>query len=246
MKILDETKFFRTLGEMASRLIKETVDSENPHLGSFNRPLTIQEEYLRTCLLVASQVSTACDQLHYAFAYLSGYKSRETFGGEIITRSDYIAYQLENLYLRFFMIPDRSLRLTNEVFCLGLPPRECGARTVINNQHLRDTKVRKHLRAIEKKVEPYREMRNRIAHLARYDDPELGKVEIYSILQKIKKQRDEPFLESNHRLYKNKADLYISVKRKNLRPVINTLVCEVANFYDALLPHFIANYKLLK
>ena len=84
MKILSETKFIRILAEMAANLIKETVDSEAPHSGHFNRPFTDQEEYLRTCLILASEVSVSCDQLHYALTYLSGYQSRKTSDGELI------------------------------------------------------------------------------------------------------------------------------------------------------------------
>ena len=66
----------RYLGELSGALLKETVDRNNPRIGQFNRPFTVQEEYLRACLISAVEVITACDQLHYALAYLSGYKSR--------------------------------------------------------------------------------------------------------------------------------------------------------------------------
>ena len=144
------------------------------------------------------------------------------------------------------MIPDRSLRLTNEVFRLGLPPRECGIRTVTNNQHLRSTIVRKRLRAIEKVVKPYREMRNTIAHLARYNDHKLKKVEVYSILQKSEGPPDDSVLELTRHFYKHKADLYIDAKRKEFGPVVDALICEVAAFYETLLPHFRNNHKVLK
>jgi len=120
MKTLEETEFMRTLAYMAAVLLRETKDSTSPRIGHFTRPFTSQEEYLRECLILAGEISAACDQLHYALAYLSGYRSRKTLNGELITRADHIAYQMENLYLRLGMIPDRSYRLTNEIFRLGL------------------------------------------------------------------------------------------------------------------------------
>ncbi len=245
MKALKETIFIRTLAEMAAELLKEIVDPDDPRPGHFTRHLNDQEEYLRTILLYADEVSIACDQLHYALAYLSGYQSRKTLGGELITRADYIAYQLENLYLRFIMIPDRSLRLTNEVFRLGLPARECKSRTVTDNQHLRGTDVRKCLRVIEKSVKPYREMRNTIAHLSRYNDPKLRKVEIYSILQKSEGPPDDPVLELTRYHYKHKADLYIDAKRKEFGPVVDSLIDQVEVFFEKLLSPFQANYNAL-
>ena len=246
MKTLKETLFIRTLAEMAAELLKEVVDQDNPRPGQFTRGFTNQEEYLRTILSYSDEVSIACDQLHYALSYLSGYQSRKTLNGELITRADYIAYQLENLYLRFIMIPDRSLRLTNEVFRLGIPARECKNRTVTDNQHLRGTEVRKCLRIIEKSVQPYREMRNTIAHLSRYNDPKLRKFEVYSILQKSEGPPNDPVLELTRYHYKHKADQYIDAKRNEFGPVVDSLVNQVGNFFEKLLSPFQINYKALK
>jgi len=246
MKKLSETTFMRVLAEMAAALLKDTVDSTRPRIGHFNRPFTVQEEYLIACLILAGEVSVACDQLQYALVYLSGYQSRKTSDGELITRADYIAYQLENLYLRFTMIPDRSLRLTNEVFRLGLPARDCGTRTVTNNQHLRGTTVRTRLRAIEGIVKPYREVRNTIAHLARYNDPALSRVEVFSVLQKSEGPPDESVLERTRHFYKHETDTYIEAKRKELEPIVGRLIDEVARLFETLLSPFRRGYKSLK
>ena len=236
----------KALAEMAAALLKDTVDSTHPRIGHFTRPFTNQEEYLRACLILAGEVSIACDQLNYALAYLSGYQTGKTSDGELITRADYIAYQLENLYLRFVMIPDRSLRLTNEVFRLGLPARECGMRTVTNNQHLKGTPVRPRLRAIEKIVKPYRKMRNTIAHLARYNDPALSRVEVYSVLQKAEGPPDDSVLERTRHFYKREADTYIEARRKEFGPIVSALIGEVERFFETLLPPFRRNHSALK
>ncbi len=246
MKTLSETTFMRALAEMAAALLKDTVDSTRPRIGHFTRPFTDQEEYLRACLVLAGEVSVACDQLHYALAYLSGYQSRKTSDDELITRADYIAYQLENLYLRFAMIPDRSLRLTNEVFRLGLPARECGTRTVTDNQHLRGTPVRTRLRAIERIVKPYREVRNTIAHLARYNDPALSQVEVFFVLQKSEGPPDESVLERTRHIYKRETDSYVEAKRKEFGPIVSDLIDEVARLFETLLPPFRRGHAALK
>ncbi|MCD6321723.1 MAG: hypothetical protein J7L77_01735 [Clostridiales bacterium] len=246
MKILSDTKFMRTLTQMSAALLNETVDFSKPRIGHFTRPFTDQEEYLKSCLILLGEVSIACDQLHYALVYLSGYQSRKTLSGELITRVDYIAYHVENLYLRLGMIPDRSLRLTNEVFRFGLPARECRARTITENRHLKGTPVRARLRAIEKIVMPYREERNIIAHMARYNDPALSKVELFSILQKIEGQPDKPILERTRHFYKRETDAYIEAKRKEFGPIVNDLIDEVARFFETLLPPFRREYAALK
>jgi hypothetical protein len=246
MKTLDESMFMRSLADMAAALLKDSVDSERPQVGEFTRPFTDQEEYLSACLVSAGQVGTVCDQLHYALAYLSGYRARKTLGGAPITRADYIAYQMENLLLRLGMIPDRSLRLTNEVFRLGLPPRECGTRTITENQRLRGTSVRTRLRTLDKIVEPYRQARNTIAHHSRYNEPALAKFEVFSVLQKCEHPPDDSVLDRSRHLYKRKADTYIDAKREEFTPVVNKLVAEVAQLFDALLPHFKREHAALK
>jgi hypothetical protein len=119
MQEFHDTSFIRTLSNLTAAMLREVVPDSSPRLGEFTRLFTKQEEYLRLCLLSAGEVMVACDQLHYALAYLSGYRTRQTLDGERISRADYIAYHLENLYLRMAMITDRSLKLTNTVFQFG-------------------------------------------------------------------------------------------------------------------------------
>jgi hypothetical protein len=245
MKTLRNTDFMRTLSGMAAALLKETVDSAHPRIGHFTRPFSHQEEYLVDCLILAGQVNIACDQLHYALAYLSGYRSRKTSGGELISRADYIAYQIENLYFRLGMIPDRSLRLTNEVFRLGLPTRECRTRTITDNQHLRGTTVRARLRAIDEIVKPHREARNIIAHFGRYDDREFNKIESFFILQESEVQPDKWFINAKH-IFKWRTDVFVKEKRTEFESVVSNLVHEVARLFEALLPPFRREHAALK
>jgi len=246
MKTLHETTFMRSLADMAAALLKDTIGSTRPRIGHFTRPFTNQEEYLSACLVSAGDLSIACDQLHYTLAYLSGYQSRKTSEGELITRADHIAYQMENLYLRLGMIPDRSLRLTNEVFRLGLPARECGARTVTDNQHVRGTPVCARLRALDRIVKPHREARNLIAHLGRYNDPELSKVETFFILQKSEGPPDDAVLRRARHFYKREADAYVEAKRKEFGPIVSGLIDEVARLFETLLPPFRREHAALK
>ena len=244
MQALHETSLVRTLSDMIAALLREVAPDFTPQSGESTRPLTEQEEYLRLCLLSAGEIIVACDQLHYALAYLSGYRARQTLDGELISRADYITYQLENLYLRMGMITDRSLKLTNTVFCLGVPPRECRFHVVADNEHVCHTPVRARLRAIRKVVEPYREVRNTITHLERYSDAELAEIEGYFILEKSNEPID-PVVERFRHFYKKEADRYVEATRDELVPVVAALIQAVAKFFDALLPRFEQNYGYL-
>lgn len=180
----------------------------------------------------------------FALAYLSGYRACHTLDGELISRADYIAYQLENLYLRMGMITDRSLKLTNTVFRLGIPPRECRSHVVVDNEHVRHTPVRARLRALEKVVKPYRKVRNTIAHFKRYSDAELGEIEGYFILEKSNTPINSVVERFRH-FYKTKADRYVEARRDELVPVVGALIQAVAKLFDALLPVFEENHGRL-
>jgi len=240
---LYDTSFMRRLATMAAAMLGELMPASSPRLGRFVRPPTEQEKYLRSSLLSACEVAVACNQLYYALAYLSGYRTRHTLQDELITRADYIAYHLENLYLRLGMITDRSLKLTNTVFRLGVPPRECSFRVVADNEHVRHTSVRARLNALNRAVEPYRDVRNSIAHHDRYSDPGLAEIETYFVLEKAKEPG--PVVVRSRQFFKWEADRYVESKRSELLPVTRALVEAIARLFDTLLPVFEQNHLCL-
>jgi Cthe_2314-like HEPN len=238
MSHLHDTPFMRELADRNAATLRETVDELNLELGEFTRPFTRQEEYIAACLVSAAELVVACDQMQYSLTYLSGYRSRKTDTGELITRTDYLAYQLENLYLRIGMLLDRSLKLTNTVFQLGIPPRACSTRTVTDNGHVRGTPVRERLRAINKAVQPFLQVRNIIAHDSRYNDAALNKVEAYFILEKSNHVYQDPLVERFRWLYKMKTDSYVEEKRSELAPAIAGLLDLVSQLFETMLPTF--------
>jgi len=241
---LNDTKLLRKMAGLASTLLQDAMERSGASI-EFTRPLTADETYARECMLAAGEVIAACDQLDYALAYLSGYRSRRTRTGELITRTDYVAFQIENLYFRLVKVSDRCLRLASVVFQLGLQLRDCKTATVVENDHLRGTKVKTRLKAIDKAVSPYRQARNAIAHHSRYSDDDLAQVEMYSILEKTGSLEGDSTLGSMRGVFKVYADRYIDGRREEFEPAVDGLVDEVERFFAALLPHFAARHKAL-
>jgi hypothetical protein len=118
--------------------------------------------------------------------------------------------------------------------------------TITDNQRLRGTSVRKRLRNLDKIVEPYRQARNTIAHHRRYNEPALAKFEVFSVLEKCEYPFYDSVFDRSRHLYKCKADTYIDAKREELMPVVNKLVAEVGQLFDALLSHFKRAHAALK
>jgi hypothetical protein len=243
MKLLSDTVFVRNLSRIAADIM---INTHDPSTYEWICPMTESEEYVLSCLVEAGEIITACDQLHYSLAYLSGYRLRRTSAGEIITRADYIAYQMENLHLRFVMVLDRSLRLANTVFRLGLLARECNMRTVAENTYIRATSVKIYLKKLDKLVSPYRESRNIVAHSKRYSDPKLTQIEGYFIFEK----HDEVYHDLNvgqfRQSFKQDADEYVLGVRKKHDPAVNGIVMAVADYFNALLPEVERRYNSLQ
>jgi hypothetical protein len=238
VRSLYDTDFILHLKDLAVEVLRQGADFGEPPRGRVVRPRTEREDYLVSTLLAAGEIGVACDQLNYALAYLSGYRSRRTQAGDLITRVDYVVYQLENLYLRLGMVPDRCLRLANVVFRLGLPPREVSGRTVADNEHVRATPVRARLRAIDKLISPYRETRNTIAHSERYSDRDLSDIEGYFILEKAEIPFKDPVVNQLRQMMKSETDRYVDEKREAFAPVVEAVVREVGGYFDSLLPPF--------
>ena len=144
------------------------------------------------------------------------------------------------------MIHDRLLRLTNEVFRFGLQACKCTIRTVMDNNKLKDTPVRAHLRAIDKIIKPYRETRNSIAHSLRYTDLCLAKMEPFYLLEKVGGIADKELLDKARNLYKCDADAYTKEKCQEFGTLVDELICEVECFFESLLHPFELNYMAFK
>lgn len=236
MPLLYDHPLMKTLGAHAADIIRDVFP--DGHSLEPSRPLTSSERYSQRCLNGAGEVMFACDQLEFALAYLSGYRTRRTASGGLISRTDYISYQLENLYLRMTMVVDRALKLANDVFRLGVPPRECRFRAIADNDHVRATPVRLRLRALDKVVDPYRPTRNVIAHHERYSDEDLHEIEGFFILEKAGDSENDDLLKRFAPHFKLEADRYIRRQREELAPIVDALTARAGDVFSALLPVF--------
>ena len=73
-------------------------------------------------LFSIGNIMECMDQLYFTVELLSGFRKRKN---SLFNRTDYIIYMIENFYLRITSIHDRCLILTNKVFDIGLPDKEC-------------------------------------------------------------------------------------------------------------------------
>jgi len=207
-----------------------------PPKGAVPRLLAPQEEYILRCLVSTGELMTACDQLGYALTYLSGYRRKTTTDGLLITRSDHLAYHVENFVIRLATITDRALKLVNITFQLGIQPRECRRSVVVENAHVAATPVRKRLIALDEAVNPHRKLRNRVVHQERYSDEALNEIEQFSVLEKSSSLKSDPLVNRYRQFYKTRADKYVKTKTAELVALANKVSESVGMLLESLLP----------
>jgi hypothetical protein len=196
---------------------------------SFTRPESAREEFASGLLVHSGEVLSAIDQMHFARDLLSGY--RKNLAKEL-SRYDYLVYGVENFCVRFVMVYDRSLKLVNYVYDLGLPARECKESTIVRNTHVRGTSVAVTLKELEKSTRRYREDRNLIIHSKTYHDEALGPIGTYA---RATSRGSAPELLRFRHYYKSLGDQYVWEKKEEFLDAISKVESIVERLFSALL-----------
>jgi hypothetical protein len=195
------------------------------------RPATETEVLTWDLARAIGEILWACRQLHFARDLLSGY--RKATAPEGMSRYDHIVYGIENYHIRSTMIYDRCLKLTNVVFGLGLPPRECRATTVTQNENVRGTRVASALKAIDKVTSNHRENRHRIIHSETYHEKDLEPIGTFYL---IDPEEDDEVWTFRH-YAKTLADRLVSDKQIEFAQSTADLENKVAVLLDSLAPY---------
>lgn len=243
---LHDSSFMRLLGTHASPIVRDAVpkDPKIRRQMQFTRDLTAQEHHTRSTLIAAGHLIDVCDQMVFAAQLLSGYRS--SHGGDfLMTRFDYLRYQIENHIIRVGMILDRGLKLVNIIFDLGIPPRESKYSVVAKNAHVLATDVADALEKLQQVVSLSREQRNTISHQRSYYDDELYFVEMYSLLQRISKRDSERVVHDATHRAKVEADEIVQRKRSEFQSTNARVFDCVGLLFEALIKPYSDRYQLL-
>lgn len=172
----------------------------------------------------------ALERLGEVCEFLQEFPCPETYEKRGITRDKWIEYHYANYVSNVVSLYDIALILTNSVFRLGIPARECRNSTILHNRWVTETPVEVALNALNTRVRSYREPRN--LHLHRGQLPVLGQIDAlktFSFLQRAGKPQADPKLINS---------AYASVAQGivyELRQEIGNIQSEILSLFDALL-----------
>lgn len=214
--------------QIISPIVQEYISKQAPDK-IISAPDKIES---RACdlLLSAGKIIECIDQLYFTVEMLSGFKRKKKGN---MNRHDHIVYMIENFYLRITSIFDRALRLSNLVFQIGLPEKECRESTIIMNQKIKGTEVERILQKLNRFTSDYRLKRNQIAHQEGFHDKELSPLEMFYYL--LETDESAEFQKYRH-LYKTKADNYVLEKKNEFNETIGEVEDIIDKFFNTLIP----------
>lgn len=194
-------------------------------------PASTKENYFIEILLGVNNITECLDQIYFSIDLLLRFRKNKD---GIMNRHDYIIFMMENYYLRITSIFDRTLRLTNCLFEIGIPETECRESTIIKNNRIKGTEVEVSLKELKKFTDNYKQIRNTIAHSNTFEDRELYPIrDFYYLLD----NGDPDNLKRYSHIYKTWTDNYIKNKKKELEKSADEIFELIKKYFDSLIPY---------
>jgi len=143
---------------------KETLDDIQPILRKEPEELSELEQYLVSVFRRTVRLADSLRRLEQVRAYLAHFRILKQYKESGINRADYIKYHYSNHAVILLGIFDLALILTNNVFKLGIPERQCRSEIIIQNSWIHSRGIDKILQELNSAVEPLRQPRNIFIH----------------------------------------------------------------------------------
>lgn len=126
---------------------------------------------------------------------------------------------------------DRSLRLINILYNLGLPERDCKNSTIVKNTHVKGSNIEISLKALDKFTNNFRQFRNSVAHNETYSESDkLNTIASYYFLED---QGATEIIKFKY-LYETETDKYIKDKKAEFKAYLVELEGLIVDFLNAV------------
>lgn len=149
---------------LADRLTNESKHRQVPFE-------TYSEYYAHGGLHRLQGVAACIERAEESIFYIGHHPSGRTYAQSGITKTSWIQYHLSQFVYNLYSLSDASLRLVEWVFQLGITPRNCKERAVIDNTWVCNTHVKKSWKNLDGAIGPFKSMRNADIHRAERAHP---------------------------------------------------------------------------
>jgi hypothetical protein len=189
----------------------------------------------------SSNLINSIDRLKDIQTYINKFPGH-TFEKNRITQDKWILYHYSNYVLTTNSLYDIALILTNYVFRLGIPEKNCTNDVVKNNLWVDKAPVKRALERLEAQIQTYRNPRN--LHLHRGQLPELEQLNMLDIMSLAQLESEKPLFPQRdlNRLYA------LATKEicKNLEDERLKITEAIWFLFDAFLPIYETFHKKLR
>ena len=195
--------------------------------------LSKEETYYWEVLQYSSNILKAFDRLNYAQIFIERFPQPRKYEKRGITEDKWIYYHYSNYVTTTVSIYDTALVLVNVIFALGLSPKNCNGRTVIENDHVRSTKVYSAMTKLNNIVEQYRVIRNKYIH--RNEVPRINYLQFEESLSALQSW-GQPMVDVKNldKLYKITRSIIVDELQENTLSALN----HTTNLLNTLLPEY--------
>lgn len=158
---------------------------------------------------------------------------------EKISRLVWLTYHYSSFIWTAVMLADLSLLLTNIVFDLGILPKHCRMRLILDHKFVSD-KAKDSLNDLDKEVNKYRETRNLLLH--RGDPPDMDGTSELVVLEALENTQPDIFQSRTEEHYQKVRDsLLEDISKKS--DILENLVSKL---FDALKPSYEEKWGKIK
>jgi len=227
------------LDKLSPKLSKYAHETGKIHLNENSTSLDFAESYHVAVFQKASAFITALERLEHSLKYIHKFPSPRTYEKQGITQYSWLEYHYSYFVVTYQSLSDIGLILTNTVFDLGIPEKDCTPQNIKNNAFIKDTPVKPSLKALEKAISSYKSKRHLFVH--RGELPDIRSVTESDILDMLKvfsmvHQHSEPIvpLDLIDDLYRKESIRITSALNEDITKARKA----ITHLFDSLLPTY--------
>ena len=198
-----------------------------------------EEEYHWDVRVEITKMVSAFSRIQNILDFLLIPPKNIPLANENFSKLDWLVYHNSTFIWTIVSLGDISFILTSTIFRLGIPPKHCRSRLILDHEFVSE-EVKIILKKLNNEVNKYRESRNSLLH--RGDDPYIEgtyKLKLFELLSKI---IPDIFQSRAENLYKDNRNSLV----KNIKKEGEVFEHLVSDLFDALKPSYEKKYGEIK
>ncbi|MCA2438575.1 MULTISPECIES: Cthe_2314 family HEPN domain-containing protein [Vibrio] len=206
----------------------------NPEEGSVDVS-NYSDIYMLNCGKALSSLDYAIESARLSLSLLNTSALDSIASNNNGDKAELIQLWVENSIIRVQSIYDRALILVSRVFDLGLANESMSHNTIVCNEHIKRFGVDNLMKAVNKKCNEYRFVRNSVIHHDRYSEETLDNVTLFLQASHLSVENGgKPILEQ--RILNRIVEEYLNTKKGELTTYLDDIEVKLNALYDALIP----------